>query len=113
MIKEMESEALILSFRQKLEVQRFAANTVKNYVDYARVFLKYMQRSSDKVILIRPSKGNKDRMVTLSERLLNLLLPVLCFQTLLIPKLLDASFCCPCTNVWSSKAVLFLLFCRQ
>src|SRR5690606_25963705 len=73
MKKEMESEALILSFRQKLEVQRFAANTVKNYVDYARVFLKYMQRSSDKVILIRQSKGNKDRMVTLSERLLNLL----------------------------------------
>lgn len=38
----MNSEALIISFRQKLEVQRFAANTVRNYVDYARMFLKSM-----------------------------------------------------------------------
>ena len=40
----MDSEGLIVSFRRKLEVQRFAPNTVKSYVDYARIFLTYMHR---------------------------------------------------------------------
>jgi integrase/recombinase XerD len=36
----MDSETLLLDFKKRLQIQRFAPNTIKSYVDYAHLYLK-------------------------------------------------------------------------
>lgn len=39
----MNCETLLVSFRQKLLIQRYAQNTVNSYVEYAKIFLDFVK----------------------------------------------------------------------
>ncbi|ADY51152.1 integrase family protein [Pseudopedobacter saltans DSM 12145] len=40
----MDSETILTSFEKKLVIQRYASNTIRSYMDYAGLFLKYVDK---------------------------------------------------------------------
>ena len=40
----MDSEAILKTLHDRLQVQRYANNTIKSYCSYAQIFLEYMNK---------------------------------------------------------------------
>jgi hypothetical protein len=66
---DMNSEIILETFEKRLLMQRYAGNTIRSYKDYASIFLKHVSKYPS-LEEIHQSKGKKDRIVSLPDKLL-------------------------------------------